>query len=92
MNNICEGGRIWDLHIHSCRCTKPDRHLASLTVSDYVDSLLSLFAGYELLDMVSFTDHNSFSLEVYEEFISRETRVRLLPGIEIDMKLEEDGS
>ena len=41
--------------------------------------------------MISFTDHNSVSEDVYTEFSSRNTNIALLPGIEIDMKLTDDG-
>ena len=91
MNSICLKSAVWDLHIHSNRCTKPDKDLAKLSTKEYVDKLIELFADYPDLEMISFTDHNSISEEVYNEFSSRKTSITLLPGIEIDMKLTEDG-
>lgn len=91
MDNICLQSAIWDLHIHSNQCTKPDKELAKLTTKEYVDQLIGLFAKYPALEMISFTDHNSISEEVYREFSTRDTDITLLPGIEIDMKLADDG-
>ncbi len=91
MNDICLQSAVWDLHIHSNRCTKPDKELAKLSTKDYVDQLIDLFADYPALEMISFTDHNSISEEVYNEFNSRKSNITLLPGIEIDMKITEDG-
>lgn len=91
MKNICLQSAVWDLHIHSNKCTKPDKELAKLSTEKYIDQLLSLFADYPALKMISFTDHNSISEEVYNEFSSRGSNVTLLPGIEIDMKLTETG-
>ena len=40
--------------------------------------------------MVSITDHNSMALDVYKEFLSRDSSIRLLPGVEVDASLDED--
>ena len=37
---ICVRSAVWDLHIHSNQCTKPDKELAKLSVGEYVDRLL----------------------------------------------------
>lgn len=39
--------------------------------------------------MVSITDHNSMALDVYKEFLSRDSPIRLLPGVEVDAFLDE---
>ncbi len=39
--------------------------------------------------MVSITDHNSMALDVYKEFLSRDSSIRLLPGVEVDASLDE---
>lgn len=51
MKNICLQSAVWDLHIHSNKCTKPDKELAKLSTEKYIDQLLSLFADYPALKM-----------------------------------------
>ena len=84
-------GKIWELHIHSNQCFSADKELKELTIPKYVDELLSVLNGCEDLEMISFTDHNKISAELYREFNSRKSRFVLLPGIEIDVCLEPDG-
>ena len=79
--SICLHSAIWDLHIHSNRCTKPDKELAKLSVAEYVDGLLEVFQPHERLEMISFTDHNRISIDVYMEFMGRNSGIVLLPGI-----------
>lgn len=85
---ICMRSAVWDLHIHSNQCTKPDKELAKLSVSEYVDRLLEVIEPYSDLQMISFTDHNSMSLELYREFYGRNSRFVLLPGVEIDVSID----
>ena len=42
--------------------------------------------------MISFTDHNQISTEVYKKFLSKNTSVKLLIGLEADLYLEEGES
>ncbi len=86
---ILKSGRIWDLHIHSNQCSSAPPRMKALGVPKYIDGLLDVFILYRDLDMISFTDHNSISAEVYNEFLSRQTGIRLLPGVEVDTQLEE---
>ena len=65
--------------------------MAKLSTKEYIDQLVELLSDYPNLEMISFTDHNSVSEDVYTEFSSRNTNIALLPGIEIDMKLTDDG-
>lgn len=39
--------------------------------------------------MVSITDHNSMALDVYKELLSRDSSIRILPGVEVDASLDE---
>ena len=39
--------------------------------------------------MVSNTDHNSMALDVFKEFLSRDSSIRLLPGVGEDASLDE---
>ena len=90
--HICTRGKIWDLHIHSNQCfscTDPD--LKSLSASEYVEKLFEVFSAYEDLDMISFTDHNQISIDLYRAFYAAKSRIALLPGIEIDVSLEPNG-
>ena len=87
---ICTRSAVWDLHIHSNQCTKPDKELAKLSVGEYVDRLLGIIEPYSDLQMISFTDHNSMSLELYREFYGRNSRFVLLPGVEMDVNIDDD--
>lgn len=89
---ICTRGKIWDLHIHSNQCPScTDRELKGLSVAEYVNAISKVFADYPDLDMVSFTDHNNISVDLYRAFYEASTRVVLLPGVEIDVSLEPNG-
>lgn len=88
---VCTKGKIWELHIHSNQCFSADKELKKLTIPEYVTELLSVLDGYDDLDMISFTDHNRISVELYREFINRRSRFALLPGIEIDACLIPNG-
>lgn len=39
--------------------------------------------------MVSITDHNSMALDFFKEFLSRDSSIRLLPGVGVDASLDE---
>lgn len=82
---------IWDLHIHSNQCPKANKELSKITIPEYVDELIDLLCKYPDLEMISFTDHNHICPDLYEEFQSRECGIAIVPGIEIDMCLENDG-
>ena len=86
---IVKCGRVWDLHIHSNQCSSALPKMKELGVGDYVDGLFDVFKKHQDLDMVSFTDHNSMALDVYKEFLSRDSSIRLLPGVEVDAFLNE---
>lgn len=86
-SSIVKSGRIWDLHIHSNRCSSTPPETKKLGIPEYVDGLLEVFGAHPDLDMISFTDHNSMSVDVYEEFLSRDSGIRLLPGVEVDVQL-----
>lgn len=79
---------IWDLHIHTCMCPKASSEFKGMSISDYIDKLLLVFADYPNLEMISFTDHNQISFDVYKEFLSRDTNIKVIPGIEVDVKLD----
>lgn len=90
---ICTCGKVWDLHIHSNQCYScVDPELKKLSVIDYVRAINEVFDGYPDLDMVSFTDHNRISVDLYRAFYDTGSRVTLLPGIEIDVALEPEGT
>lgn len=84
-------GKIWELHIHSNQCFSADPELKKLSIPDYISKLLEVLDGCEDLDMISFTDHNKICFELYREFYTRNNAIVLLPGIEIDTKLEREG-
>lgn len=86
---VCPEGRIWDLHIHSNQCSSYEGSQKSQSISKYVDDLIELFLEFPNLEMVSFTDHNQMSYELYEECMSRNSFPQLLPGVEVDVQLAE---
>lgn len=83
-------GQLWDLHIHTCECPKSSDEFSTLKVKDYVDKLVNILLKHKDLTMISFTDHNSINLNSYNEFNSRKTGIHLLPGIEVDLFLDEE--
>ena len=83
---------IWDLHIHTCQCPKASSEFKELEVNDYVDKLIKLLKNYSSLEMISFTDHNRISIDVYKEFYSRKTNIKLIPGIEVDVRLDKSAN
>ena len=85
---ICMHSAIWDLHIHTCKCPKVSGTFKKMSVSEYVDDLLEIIKKYPILEMISFTDHNQISIDVYKEFYSRNYNITLIPGIEVDIELE----
>lgn len=90
-DRVCSQGKIWDLHIHSNQCYScTDKELRKLSVEEYVSKLLEVLNEYDDLDMISFTDHNHISAELYEAFYKANSRIALLPGVEIDVALEEN--
>lgn len=83
---------IWDLHIHTCQCPKASSEFKDLSVNDYVNRLVELLNNYSNLEMISFTDHNRISIDVYKEFYSKKTNIKLIPGIEIDINLDNSSN
>lgn len=88
---ISTRGKIWELHIHSNQCFSADESLKELSIDEYVTQLLGILEPYADLDMISFTDHNHISSELYRSFIERNSRIALLPGVEVDVALQKDG-
>lgn len=88
MEQILNQSSIWDLHIHTCNSPKSSGSFQNMNVKEYIDKLLEIFQDYPELSMISFTDHNVLSYEVYKEFYSRNTDINLIPGIEIDVDID----
>lgn len=89
--HLCTDGKIWDLHIHSCKCSSCDPTTAALGVSAYIDALSDIFERNPLIEMISFTDHNQIDYGLNSEYNFRQGLPQLVPGIEVDVKLEEGG-
>ena len=90
-SRISTRGKIWELHIHSNQCFSADENLKRLSVDEYVTQLLDILEPYVDLDMISFTDHNHISSELYRSFIEQNSKITLLPGVEVDTALQKDG-
>ena len=75
--------------IHSCNSPKSSGDFQKMNVKTYVDKLLEIFKDYPGLSMISFTDHNVISYDVYKEFYSRKSNIELIPGIEIDVDIDD---
>ena len=78
---IITGSSIWDLHIHTCQCSKASSEFKGLSVKTYIDKLIDLIKDYSGLELISFTDHNRINIEVYKEFLSRNINVNFLLNI-----------
>lgn len=90
MNKINYDSKIWDLHIHSKFCNSSSKGLKELTTEEYVDNICNVFDRYDDLEMISFTDHNLISVELYEAFYNKKSSIQLLPGVEVDVKFNEE--
>lgn len=90
MDKIVRENSIWDLHIHTNQCPKGSGEFSKMSTKEYVDNLLEIFKSHNDLTLISFTDHNQISYEVYKEFMNRETSICLLPGIELDVLFPEE--
>lgn len=88
MNKIINDSSIWDLHIHSCRSPKSSGEFQKMSIVEFVDKLLEIFSDYPDLSLISFTDHNYISYDVYEEFYLRKSNINIIPGIEIDVNID----
>lgn len=89
-NPINYGSKIWDLHIHTCKCPKGSSEFSKMSVEDYIDQIIKVFNEYPALELISFTDHNAISIEVYDEYIRREAPKSFIVGVEIDTILNEN--
>lgn len=87
---VCNKATIWDLHIHSNQCSSYEGKHKDVSVSEYVDDLVELFLEFPDLEMISFTDHNQMSYELYKECMLRNQFPQLLPGVEVDVQLAEN--
>ncbi|MCI5670599.1 MAG: hypothetical protein SOR23_01315 [Candidatus Enterosoma sp.] len=88
-NAIAYEGSVWDLHIHTPQCPKGSNEFSKLTVDNYIDQITSIFSEHEEVKMISFTDHNQISVEVYKKFLKKNTGIKLIIGLEADLYLEE---
>lgn len=90
---ILDKPSVWDLHIHTNKCPKGSSDFAKKfkdNTKGYIDALLLTFNDEqcEIPSMISFTDHNYVSIDVYKEFISRNSGIKLIMGVEIDYTTE----
>ena len=87
-NNIVKKIQKVDFHIHSVISTKDGDKVKFNTIEN-IDVLISKLKENNI-DMASITDHNTFSLEMYNKFKSYEgkTLAKVLPGIEFDVEFE----
>ena len=88
MNNIINDSSIWDLHIHSCKSPKSSGEFQNMSVNEFINKILEIFSDYPDLSLISFTDHNYFSYDVYKEFILKQSDIAVVPGIEIDVNIQ----
>lgn len=88
--SINYGSKIWDLHIHTCSCPKGSSEFSKMDVTEYIDQIIAVFNLYPNLELISFTDHNKISIEVYEEYIRQGAPKAFIVGVEIDTVLIEN--
>lgn len=84
LQKIINNSAVWDLHIHTCMCSKGSGEFSNLSVVDYVNGICEIFKSHADLQLVSFTDHNCINVEVYEEYIRRGSIVPFVVGVEVD--------
>lgn len=87
-NRILNDSSIWDLHIHTCNSPKSSGEFQKMDIKTYIDTLLNIFKDYPDLTLISFTDHNKISYDVYRAFLDRKTNINIIPGIEIDVDID----
>lgn len=93
--NFTENYEPWDLHIHTNLCPKGSNEFVKKYKDNtvgFIDELITVLFrdGIKRVSMISFTDHNQISFEVYKEYQLRNLEVVLIPGIEIDCKVTGD--
>lgn len=81
--------QVWDLHIHTNQCPKGSGVFSTKYKNDtegFINDLLKhlIINEENRVNMISFTDHNQISEDVYTTFYSRNTSIQLIPGVEID--------
>lgn len=81
--------QVWDLHIHTNQCPKGSGVFSTEYKNDtegFINDLLEhlIINEKNRVNMISFTDHNQISGDVYTTFYSRDTSIQLIPGVEID--------
>lgn len=89
LNNY-HNGFIWDLHLHTCKCTKPSKEFKDLSVEEYINELVDIYSKNELVKLIAFTDHNRISYDVITEFESRNLDIKVIPGVELDLYLSNE--
>ncbi len=87
--NFTNYSQIWDLHIHTNKCPKGSSEFKTKFGDDteeFINTLIShlVVDGNKRVEMISFTDHNYISIDVYKSFYNKKTNISLIPGIEID--------
>lgn len=88
LSRILNDSSIWDLHIHTCKSPKSSGKFQKMDVETYINTLLNIFDGYPDLTLISFTDHNIISYDVYKAFMEKQSGINIIPGIEIDVDIE----
>lgn len=88
-NSIACENSVWDLHIHTCECPKGSSEFSNLSLNEYLDTLCNIFKKYPDLKMISFTDHNHISKDVYSGFLERNTGISVIIGVEVDTFLDK---
>ena len=89
--SISRSSSIWDLHIHSCQSPKSSGEFQTLSIDDYINLLDSVFSGFKDLKMISFTDHNYISKDVYKAALAKKWDISIIIGIEVDTFLDKEG-
>ena len=85
---IINDSSIWDLHIHTCKSPKSSGEFQKMNIETYINTLLNIFKDYPDLALISFTDHNIISYDVYKAFIEKQSGINIIPGIEIDVDID----
>ncbi|MFC3417899.1 hypothetical protein ACFOLA_08935 [Salinicoccus hispanicus] len=74
-----------DLHLHTKKCKQGDSSKRNVDVTRFIREMKENDVG-----ICSITNHNHFDIEQYEKIIQEAPELLIFPGIELDIKYEDE--
>lgn len=91
MEKIIYSPQVWDLHVHTpYKYNKSANSYDNDSNDKFVEKIVEIIKkSSKSLKMISFTDHNYFNKDVYNNFKSTimGMDIQIIPGIEMDLKM-----